>query len=100
MRGKQATDLLLKVEEAFGLTKYDFDEEGKPIYTKWGSSEDHIDIADLGDRSLKISKNLGNIYIDTIKTNKWVIVGKGTTLVCNDLEVGEELVENFEGFLM
>lgn len=99
MRGKAATNLLLKIEDAFGLTKHDFI-DGKPIYTKWGDKENYIDVSDLGDRSLKISKNLGDVYIDKIKTNKWVIVGKGTTLHCDDIEAGEEVVENFEGFLM
>lgn len=99
MKGKQAEELLLKIDQAFGFTQHDF-VEGKPMYTKWGTEEDLIDIADLGDRSLKIGKDLGDVYFDKISTNKWVIVGKGTTLHCDDLTVGEELVENFEGFLM
>ena len=99
MKGKEAEELLMKIEDAFGLTKYDF-KDGKPIYTKWGNPDDFTDIAELGDVSLKISKNLGHIYIDRIHTNKWVVVGKGTTLHCDDLEVGEELVTGFEGFLM
>lgn len=100
MRGKQAEELLLKIDKAFGLTKHDFDKDGKPIYTKWGGPDVHIDITDLGDRSLKISKSLGDVYIDKISTDKWIVVGKGTTLHCDDITTGEELVENFEGFLM
>lgn len=99
MKGKKAEELLLKIDEAFGLTKHDF-KDGKPIYTQWGDEDNAIDIENLGDRSLKISKKLGDIYIKKIKTNKWVIVGKGTNLHCEDIEVGEELVDNFEGFLM
>lgn len=99
MKGKKAEELLMKIEEAFGFTKHDF-KEGRLIYTKWGTKDGYTDVEDLGDRSLKIGKNLGDVYIDKIKTNKWVIVGKGTTLHCDDLIVGEELVENFEGFLI
>ncbi len=99
MKGKEAEALLMKIEEAFGLTKYDF-KDGVPIYTRWGAEEDHIDIANLGNRSLKVSKNLGDVYIDKISTDKWVVVGVGTTLHCDDLTAGEEFVENFEGFLM
>lgn len=93
-------ELLMQITDCFGLTKYDFDKEGVPIYTKWGDVKNHIDIANLGDYSLKISKNLGDVYIDKIHTNKWVVVGEGTTLHCADLQVGEKLVENFTGFLM
>lgn len=96
--------LLMSIDRAFGFTKHDFetDIEGHkvPIYTKWGNEESYTDIEDLGDVSMKISKNLGDIYIDKIHTDKWIIVGKGTTLHCPDLYAGEELVENFEGFLM
>jgi hypothetical protein len=99
MNGEEAEQLLMKIEEAFGLTKHDF-EDGTPIYTKWGTEENYVDIENLGDHSLKISKNLGDVYIDKISTNKWVVVGKGTTLHCDDITAGEELVENFEGFLM
>lgn len=99
MTKQQQEDLLLKIDKAFGLTKHDF-QDGKPIYTKWGTPENHIDVANLGDHSLKISKNLGDVYIDKIVTDKWVIVGEGTTLHCEDLTVGEEVVENFKGFLM
>ena len=99
MKGKEAEQLLMKIEEAFGLTKHDF-KDGVLIYTKWGTEESHIDVANLGDRSLKIGKKLGDVYIDKIATNKWVIVGKGTTLHCEDITAGEGLVENFEGFLM
>lgn len=100
MRGKKAQELLLSIDESFGLTKHDFDENGKPIYLKWGSEDSFIDIEDLQHRSLKISKKLGDIYIDKISTDGWVIVGKGTTLHCDDISAGEGVVENFEGFLM
>ena len=99
MTKKQQEELLMKIEDCFGFTQHDF-VDGKPIYTKWGEGESQIDVARLGNRSLKISKNLGDIYIDKISTNKWVVVGRGTTLHCKDMEVGEELVEDFEGFLM
>ena len=99
MKGKEAEELLMKIDEAFGLTKHDF-EDGRPIYTKWGSESNYIDIANLGNKSLKISKNLGDVYIDKISTNKYVVVGKGTTLHCNDIYAGEDVVRDFEGFLM
>lgn len=100
MNGKQAEELLLSIDESFGLTKYDFDENGRPIYIRWGDEESYIDVENLGHRSLKISKKLGDIYIDKISTDGWVIVGKGTTLHCDDIHAGEGVVENFEGFLM
>lgn len=104
MTPEEQENLLMKITDAFGFVKEDFEpnEEGKlvPIYTKWGTEDKYIDIEDLGDLSFKISKNLGDIYIDKIKTNGWVIVGKGTTLHCNDLTVGEELVTDFEGYLL
>lgn len=99
MSGKEAEELLMQIEDCFGLTKHDF-KDGAPIYTKWGIGDAQIDIADLGDHSLKISKNLGDVFIEKIRTNKWVVVGKGTTLHCDDIAVGEALVEDFEGFLM
>lgn len=99
MKGKAAENLLRKIDLAFGLTEHDF-ENGRPIHTKWGTGEGAIDIEDLKDRSLKISKNLGDVYIDKISTDKWVVVGKGTTLHCDNLAVGEKLVKNFEGYLM
>jgi hypothetical protein len=99
MKGKNAELLLESIDESFGLTKHDF-ENGKPIYTKWGSEDDYIDVADLKHRSLKISKNLGDIYIDSIHTDSWIIVGKGTTLHCDDMDAGMGYVDNFEGFLM
>lgn len=99
MTAQENEELLTKIEACFGLTKYDF-KDGKPIYTKWGDEALHVDIEDLGDRSLKISKNLGDIYIDKIHTDKWIVVGKGTTLHCDDLAAGEEIIENFTGFLM
>ena len=93
MKGKEAENLLMKIEDCFGFTKHDF-QNGRLIYTKWGDEDKHIDVEDLGDRSLKISKNLGDIYIDKIHTNKWVVVGKGTTLHCDDLQAGEEVEKN------
>lgn len=94
--------IMAQIEEAFGFTKYDFhlvDGQKKLIYTKWGSPEDFIDVEDLGSRSLKISKNLGDIYIDKIKTDGWVIVGRGTTLHCDNLDVGEDIITEYEGFI-
>lgn len=90
---------MMKIKEALGFTKYDFDEEGRLIYTKWGDEKSFIDVEDLGGRSLKINKNLGNIYIDRIRTDGWVIVGAGTTLHCDDIEVGEEIITDYEGFI-
>lgn len=96
--------LLMSIDEAFGFTKHDFEEdfEGRkvPIYIKWGEGEDATDIEDLGSVSMKISKNLGDIYIDKLHTDAWVIVGKGTTLHCDDLYAGMGYVPDFEGFLM
>lgn len=103
MKGKDAELLLESIDESFGFTKYDFEKiDGKkvPIYKKWGTEEDHIDIENLGHRSFKISKGLGDIYIDKIHTDAWVIVGRGTTLHCEDLYAGMGYVDNFEGFLM
>lgn len=100
MKGKEAEDLLLSIDESFGLTKYDFDENGRPIYTRWGDEDGYIDLEDLGSRSLKVSKNLGDIYVDKIKTDEWVVVGKGTTLHCEDIQADKGIVEDFEGFLM
>lgn len=91
--------LLLEIEEAFGLTKDDF-VDGRVIYTKWGTEENHINIEDLGTRSLKISKNLGDVYLDKVRTDDYVIVGEGTTLHCDDLEAGKGVVDNFKGFLL
>lgn len=95
--------LLMSIDEAFGFTKHDFemvDGRKVPIYTKWGTEEAPTDIGNLGHVSFKISKNLGDIYIDKIHTDAWIIVGIGTTLHCDDLEAGLGLVEDFEGFLM
>lgn len=104
MKGKDAELLLESIDESFGFTKHDFekDESGRlvPIYTKWGNEEKYTDIEDLGHVSFKISKNLGDIYIDKIHTDGWVIVGKGTTLHCDDLDAGMGYVTGFEGFLM
>lgn len=91
--------LLESIDESFGFTKHDFD-KGRPIYTKWGTPEDYTDIEDLGTISFKISKNLGDVYIDKIHTDAWVIVGKGTTLHCDDLYAGMGYVDEFEGFLI
>lgn len=98
-------DLLLgSIDEAFGFTKHDFekDEHGKKIliYTKWGPKDSRIDIEDLGHVALKISKNLGDVYIDKIKTDSWVIVGEGTNLHCDDLEAGMGYVPDFNGYLL
>lgn len=102
---KEEQELLLSsIDEAFGFTKHDFqlnDEQHKvPIYTKWGTEDHFTDIEALGPVSFKISKNLGDVYIDKIHTDAWVIVGKGTTLHCDDLEAGMGYVLDFEGFLM
>lgn len=99
MKGKKAEQLLSKIENAFGLTKDDF-RNGIPIYTKWGTEQKNHNLEDLGDHSLKISKDLGDIYIEKIRTDKWVVVGKGTTLHCDDIEAGEGIEKDFEGFLM
>ncbi len=100
MKGIEAEKLLESIGEAFGLTKHDFI-DGRPFYTVWGEDEKtRIDLANLGDRSLKISKNLGDIYIDKISTDHWVVVGRGTTLHYDDLHAGKGFVDNFEGFLM
>lgn len=91
-----------QIEEAFGFTKYDFenvDGQKKLIYTKWGPEEDIIDIEDLGNRSLKINGKLGDIYIDKIRTDGWVIIGQGTTLHCDDIEAGEDIITEYEGFI-
>lgn len=107
MRGKNAELLLESIDEAIGLTKYDFDKEGYPYYTKWGADENGevdpdnlVELSNLQHRSLKISKKLGDIYIDKIDTDGWLIVGKGTTLHCDDVYAGMGRVDNFEGFLM
>lgn len=99
MNGKEAEELLMSIDESFGFTSHDF-EDGKLIYNQWGDDDNYIDVADLKHRSLKISKNLGDIYIDKIRTDEWVIVGKGTTLHCDDIEAGKGIVLDFEGFLM
>lgn len=91
-----------QIEEAFGFTKHDFelvDGEKRLIYTKWGTPEDYTDVADLGEKSLKINGKLGDIYIDKIKTDGWVIIGKGTTLHCSDIEAGEDIVTEYEGYI-
>lgn len=95
--------LLSTIDEAFGFTKHDFEVvDGKqvPIYTKWGSGSQEIDIEDLDGLTFKISKNLGDVYIDKINTNAWVIVGEGTTLHCPDLTAGMGYVTDFEGYLL
>ncbi len=91
------------VEEGEVITKYDFRKndsgEKKLIYTKWGSPEEFTDVEDLGEKSLKINGQLGDIYIDKIRTDGWVIIGQGTTLHCDDIEAGEEIVTEYEGFI-
>lgn len=99
MKGREAELFLEGIGDAFGLTKHDFD-GGKVIFTKWGDTESLIDIENLGHRSLKISKNLGDVYVNKIQTDEWVVVGKGTTLHCDDLQAGKGVEKNFEGFLM
>ncbi len=92
-----------QIEEAFGFTKYDFRKnesgENRLIYTKWGSPESFTDVEDLGNKSLKINGKLGDIYIDKIRTDGWVIVGKGTNLICPDIEAGEDIVTEYEGYI-
>lgn len=95
--------LLESIDEAFGFTKWDFEVvDGKkvPIYTRWGAADAPTNIEDLGHVSFKISKNLGDVYIDKIHTDAWVIVGEGTTLHCDDLHAGLGYVPDFEGFLI
>lgn len=90
------------IEEALGFTKYDFEEkdgEKRLIYTKWGSEDDFIDVEDLGARSLKINGKLGDIYIDKIRTDGYVIVGAGTTLHCDDISAGKEIITDYKGFI-
>lgn len=99
MKGKKAEQLMAKIEHAFGLEKLDF-RDGRPVYTKWGTPEDHIDIADLKHRSFKLAGDLGDVYIEKLHTDKWIVIGKGTTLHCDDIYAGEEIVKNFEGYLM
>lgn len=104
MTEQEQEELLMKIDRAFGFTKHDFqlDLNGNkvPIYTKWGTEDNYTDIEDLGPVSMKISKNLGDIYINKIHTDAYIIVGKGTNLFCNDLHAGLGYVPNFEGFLM
>lgn len=91
-----------QIQEAFGFTKYDFhtvDGRRVLIYDKWGTPEDFTDVANLGAKSLKINGKLGDIYIDKIRTDGWVIVGEGTTLHCDDIEAGEDIVTEYEGFI-
>lgn len=92
-----------EIQEAFGFTKYDFEEvdgEKRLIYTKWGEpGPEQIDVENLGNRSLKINGNLGDIYIDKIRTDGWVIVGEGTTLHCDDIEAGEEVMLDYKGYI-
>ena len=96
---KQGEEIMMKIEQALGFTKYDFDSDGKLIYAKWGEENNQIDVENLGGRSLKINKNLGDIYIDRIRTDGWVIVGSGTKLHCDDIEVGEEVITDYKGFI-
>jgi hypothetical protein len=91
---------MMKIDKAFGLHKADF-EKGRPLYTVWPGMQDEsaFDLANLGDWSLQISKNLGDVYIDKIFTNKWVVIGKGTRLHCDDLHAGEAVIRGFEGYM-
>lgn len=104
MSGEEAEKLLLSIDKAFGLTYHDFeeDEEGKlvPVYTMWKSNDNITNIEDLGDVSFKIGKDLGDIYINKIHTDGWLIIGSGTTLHCDDVKAGLGRVDNFEGFLL
>lgn len=96
--------LLSSIDEAFGFTKHDFEKNDEdklvPIYTKWGGAGGSFDIEDLGHVSFKISKDLGDIYIEKIHTDAWVIVGEGTTLHCEDLYAGMGYVPDFGGYLL
>jgi hypothetical protein len=99
---KEGEQIMMKIEEALGFTKHDFhmvDDQQRLIYTKWGSEDDYIDIEDLGNRSLKINGKLGDIYIDKIRTDGYVIVGAGTSLHCDDLHAGEEVITDYKGFI-
>lgn len=96
---KEGEEIMMKIEEALGFTKYDFDEDGRLTYTKWGNEDDYIDVENLGHRSLKINGKLGDIYIDKIRTDGYVIVGAGTTLHCDDISAGEEVITDYEGFI-
>ena len=87
-----------QIQEALGFYKEDF-EDGKLIYTKWGFNDNFLDVENLGHWSLKINGGIGDIYIDKIRTDGWVIVGSGTTLHCDDIEVGEEIITDYEGFI-
>lgn len=100
MKGKEAEELLRKMDKGFTLNAADF-ENGRPLYTVWPGmkGESSFDVANLGDWSLQISKNLGDVYIEKISTNKWVVVGKGTTLHCDDIHAGEAVVRGFEGYM-
>lgn len=100
MKGREAEVLLMKIDKAFIFNKADF-KNGRPLYDIWpGMQGEHsFDVANLGEWSLKIKKNLGDIYINKISTDKWVIVGKGTTLHCDDIHAGEGVVRGFEGYL-
>lgn len=100
MKGKQAEELMMKMDKGFCLHKGDFN-NGRPLYNVWPGmqGESKFDIADLGDWNLEISKNLGDVYIDKISTNKWVVVGKGTTLHCDDIHAGEAVIRGFDGYM-
>lgn len=99
MTKEEQDKLLLSIDKAFGLTKDDF-VDGRPIYTVWGLNDDQIDVENLGEYSLKISKNLGDVYIDKISTDAKIVVGVGTTLHCDDIHAGLGITYDFEGFLM
>lgn len=100
MKGREAEVFLMGIDKAFGLHKGDFN-KGRPLYNVWPGmqGERSFDVSDLGDWSLEISKNLGDVYIDKISTNKWVVVGKGTTLHCDDIHAGKGVVRGFDGYM-
>jgi len=99
---KEGEKIMMEIEEALGFTKHDFQEvdgEKRLIYTKWGSEDNYIDVEDLGSRSLKINGKLGDIYIDKINTDGYVIVGAGTNLHCDSLVAGREIITDYKGFI-
>lgn len=99
---EEGEQIMLQIERAFGFTAHDFeviDNQKRLTYTKWGSPESYTDVENLGEKSLKINGKLGDIYIDKIRTNGWVIVGEGTTLHCDDIEAGEDIITEYEGYI-
>jgi hypothetical protein len=99
---EQGEIIMGQIEKAFGFTKYDFeiiDGQKRLMYTKWGSPEEYTDVEALGEKSLKINGKLGDIYIDKVRTDGWVIVGKGTNLHCEDIEAGQDIITEYEGYI-